>query len=189
MSPCVNSSVQCATRKSLPNMMIRRFLSSAAYDATLNTLKRDLKTAMMQKKAVEKNTVKSVIAAIKGAEIDGLKQDEFALFKTLSKMHKQRVQSASEYASQNRDDLAQVEQAEAGIIERYLQLLPVASSAQVQDKLRQFCLQVQSQEGEVPMKKVFGMVGEVVGEWNTSMELVRPLVPGVYKEVWGDKKK
>ena len=82
-----------------------------------------------------------------------------------------------------------MEQAEAGIIERYLQLLPVASSAQVQDKLRQFCLQVQSQEGEVPMKKVFGMVGEVVGEWNTSMELVRPLVPGVYKEVWGDKKK
>lgn len=164
--------------------MFRRFLSTAAYDATLSTLKRDLKTAMMPKQAVQKNTVKSVIAAIKGAEIDGLKQDEFALFKTLSKMHKQRIQSASEYASQNRDDLAQVEQAEASIIERYLQLLPVASTAEVQDKLRQFCLQVRSQEGEVPMKKIFGMIGAVAKEWNTTAELVKPLVPGVYKEVW-----
>lgn len=166
-------------------MQFRRLVSTAAYDAAMAGFKRDLKNAMLQKQVVEKNTVKLVLSAIKDAEIDGQKQDEFALFKMLSKMHKQRVGSASDFASQKRPDLAEAEQKKAEIIERYLQRLPVALASDVQPQLRQYLMQVREQQGQVPMKQVFGMLEEKVGEWGTSVELAKPMVPGLYKEIWG----
>lgn len=164
--------------------MFRRFASTKAYDATMSMLKQDLKRAMLNKKTVEKNTVKSVLSAIKDSEIDGLKQDEFAVYRTLTKMHKQRSQLAHEYATQNRPDLADTENAEAAIISRYLQLLPVASPEEVQERLRQFLAELQARQGDVPMKQVFGLVSEKAGEWGTSEELAKPYVPKLYKEIW-----
>lgn len=98
----------------------------------------DIKAAMLAKDVVRRETLRGVkkefleAKTAKGA--DGELSDDTAL-KILTKMVKQRKESAKIYAEQNRQDLADNELAEAAVIEEYLpkQLSEEELEAQVKE--------------------------------------------------------
>lgn len=83
----------------------------------------DIKAAMLAKDVVRRETLRGVkkefIEAKTAKGSDGELSDDTAL-KILTKMVKQRKESAKIYTEQNRQDLADNELAEASIIEEYL---------------------------------------------------------------------
>lgn len=86
-----------------------------------------MKQAMIAKNALEKNTIKSIMATIKNREIDGAKQTESSLKRTLTKMIKQRTDSETLYRQQDRADLADKEKQESIFIQKYLSSLETES--------------------------------------------------------------
>lgn len=87
-------------------------------------IENDLKAAMKAREKERLETLRSVKSAFmiarteKGASHDELSDD--AALKILQKLAKQRRESADIYNSQNRNDLADKELAEASVIEEYL---------------------------------------------------------------------
>ena len=83
----------------------------------------DIKSAMLAKDKVRLETLRGIkkefIEAKTAKGGDGTLSDDVAT-KILVKMVKQRKESASIYASQNRADLSENELAEAAVIEEYL---------------------------------------------------------------------
>lgn len=83
----------------------------------------DIKSAMLAKDKVRLETLRGIKKEFLEAKTakggDGSLSDEVAT-KILVKMVKQRKESASIYASQNRADLSENELAEAAVIEEYL---------------------------------------------------------------------
>ena len=83
----------------------------------------DIKSAMLAKDKVRLETLRGIkkefIEAKTAKGGDGTLSDDVAT-KILVKMVKQRKESASIYASQNRADLSESELAEAAVIEEYL---------------------------------------------------------------------
>ncbi|MGB0506030.1 MAG: GatB/YqeY domain-containing protein [Pikeienuella sp.] len=85
-----------------------------------------LKTAMIDKDRLRTSTLRLVIAAIKEREIclrsedDNPVLDEDAVIQLLSKMVKQRQDSATAYTDAGRDDLAKREKAEIKIIREFM---------------------------------------------------------------------
>lgn len=83
----------------------------------------DIKSAMLAKDKVRLETLRGIKKEFLEAKTakggDGSLSDEVAT-KILVKMVKQRKESASIYASQNRADLSESELAEAAVIEEYL---------------------------------------------------------------------
>ena len=83
----------------------------------------DIKSAMLAKDKVRLETLRGIkkefIEAKTAKGGDGTLSDDIAT-KILVKMVKQRKESASIYASQNRADLSENELAEAAVIEEYL---------------------------------------------------------------------
>lgn len=83
----------------------------------------DLKAAMIAKDEVKKLTIrdikKNIIEARTAPGADG-KVDDAMVLKILTKLHKQRKESADLYVKQGREDLAEKEMAEAAVIEKYL---------------------------------------------------------------------
>lgn len=89
---------------------------------TLKTrLTDDMKAAM---KAGEKDTlgvIRLILAAIKQKEVDErITLDDAQTIAVLDKMVKQRRDSVTQYEAAAREDLAAVERAEIGVIEKYL---------------------------------------------------------------------
>lgn len=84
-------------------------------------LTEDMKAAM---KGGDKDTlgvIRLINAAIKQREIDErIELDDAAVLTVLDKMVKQRRDSVAQYEAAAREDLAAVERAEIGVIERYL---------------------------------------------------------------------
>lgn len=78
-----------------------------------------MKQAMIARNTLEKNTIKSIMAAIKNREINGAQQTETALKKTLDKLVNQRNSSAALFEKEGREDLAEVEKKEAEVIQKY----------------------------------------------------------------------
>lgn len=87
------------------------------------TINGDIKKAMLAREQARLNTLRGIkkefleAKTAKGA--DGTLSDDTAL-KILTKMVKQRKESAEIYVSQSRQDLADAELAEAAVIEEYL---------------------------------------------------------------------
>lgn len=83
----------------------------------------DIKSAMLAKDKVRLETLRGIKKEFLEAKTakggDGTLSDDIAT-KILVKMVKQRKESASIYASQNRADLSESELAEAAVIEEYL---------------------------------------------------------------------
>ena len=83
----------------------------------------DIKAAMLAKDKVRLETLRGIKKEFLEAKTakggDGTLSDDTAM-KILVKMVKQRKESASIYASQNRSDLSENELAEAAVIEEYL---------------------------------------------------------------------
>ncbi|RKP32338.1 hypothetical protein METBISCDRAFT_25851 [Metschnikowia bicuspidata] len=98
---------------------LRRFQATPGYTQFLQTLKVDLKQAMIAKNGPEKNTIKAIMATLKNREIEGAKQTDASLKKILGKMIKQRKESEQLYRKQNRADLADIELKESAFIQKY----------------------------------------------------------------------
>ena len=83
----------------------------------------DIKKAMLAREQARLNTLRGIkkefLEAKTAKGSDGTLSDDAAL-KILTKMVKQRKESAEIYVSQSRQDLADAELAEAAIIEEYL---------------------------------------------------------------------
>lgn len=84
-------------------------------------LTEDMKAAM---KAGEKDSlgvIRLINAAIKQKEVDErIQLDDAQVLAVLEKMVKQRKDSVNQFEAANREDLAAIERAEIGVIERYL---------------------------------------------------------------------
>ncbi|MCF6775248.1 GatB/YqeY domain-containing protein [Thiotrichales bacterium 19X7-9] len=84
-------------------------------------LVQDMKTAMKNKDKDRLNTIRMALAALKQIEIDekAIITDELAI-STLTKMIKQRKDSAKQYQQAQRDELAEKELLEISILQQYL---------------------------------------------------------------------
>lgn len=84
-------------------------------------LTEDMKTAMRAKDQVSLSTIRLINAAIKQFEVDERTEaDDTKVISILTKMVKQRKDSAKIYTEAGRQDLADKENAEIEILNRYL---------------------------------------------------------------------
>lgn len=81
----------------------------------------DLKVAMKAGEKTRVATLRLINAGIQSAEIEAKKTlDDAGILAVMTKMVKQRRDSIEQYTNGGRPDLAEIEQAEIGIIEAYL---------------------------------------------------------------------
>ena len=81
----------------------------------------DMKAAMKSGDKHSLGVIRLVNAAIKQKEVDErIQLDDTQVIAVLDKMVKQRKDSVDQYEKANREDLAAIERAEIGVIERYL---------------------------------------------------------------------
>ncbi|GAB3028973.1 MULTISPECIES: GatB/YqeY domain-containing protein [Oleiagrimonas] len=84
-------------------------------------LTEDMKTAMRSGDKPRLGVIRLINAAIKQREVDErVELDEAQVLGVLEKMLKQRRDSVSQYESAGREDLAETERFEIGVIEAYL---------------------------------------------------------------------
>lgn len=86
-----------------------------------NQLNDDMKTAMRNKDSLRLSTIRLANAAIKQFEVDERQEaDDAKITAILTKMIKQRKDSAKIYQEANRLDLAEKEEAEIEVLQHYL---------------------------------------------------------------------
>ena len=104
--------------------------------ALLEQLQEAQKDAMRAKDKLRLNTIRMALAEVKQRQIDlQMVPDDANVLAVLTKMSKQRKESASQYTAGGRADLAETELAEIAIIEQFL---PQAlSQAELNDLLTQ----------------------------------------------------
>lgn len=94
-------------------------------------LTEDMKTAMRAKDQVSLSTIRLINAAVKQFEVDERTEaDDAKITAILTKMVKQRKDSAKIYAEAGRQDLADKENAEMEILYRYLPQMMSAEEIQ-----------------------------------------------------------
>ena len=90
-------------------------------------LAEDMKAAMKAKDSTTLSTIRLANAAIKQFEVDERTEaDDNKITAIISKMIKQRKDSAKIYADAGRHDLADKENAETAVLQRYLPEMPSA---------------------------------------------------------------
>ena len=89
--------------------------------ALKDQIRADLKEAMKAKEKERTGTIRMLLAAIQTAETEGSKHevDDAEIQKIIAREIKKRRESADIYKSNGRDDLAEAELTEAGILEVY----------------------------------------------------------------------
>ncbi|ASK28549.1 GatB/YqeY domain-containing protein [Neisseria chenwenguii] len=99
---------------------------------TLKTrLSEDMKTAMRAKDQVSLSTIRLINAAVKQFEVDERAEaDDAKVTAILTKMVKQRKDSAQIYTNAGRQDLADKENAEIEVLQRYLPQMMSAEEIQ-----------------------------------------------------------
>ncbi|MCT6698505.1 GatB/YqeY domain-containing protein [Rheinheimera sp. 4Y26] len=89
--------------------------------ALLEQLQEAQKDAMRAKDKLRLNTIRMALAEVKQRQIDlQMVPDDANVLAVLTKMSKQRKESASQYTAGGRADLAETELAEIAIIEQFL---------------------------------------------------------------------
>jgi len=87
----------------------------------IEKIKSDMKDAMRAKQADRLKTIRLILAAFKQIEVDQrIEIDDSIALGVIDKMLKQRKDSISQFQQANRQDLVDIEQAEAEIIQAYL---------------------------------------------------------------------
>ena len=87
----------------------------------IEQIKSDMKDAMRAKQADRLKTIRLILAAFKQIEVDQrIEIDDSIALGVIDKMLKQRKDSISQFQHANRQDLVDIEQAEAEIIQAYL---------------------------------------------------------------------
>ena len=89
--------------------------------ALKDQIRADLKEAMKAKEKERTGTIRMLLAAIQTAETEGSKHevDDAEIQKIIAREIKKRRESADIYKTNGRDDLAEAELTEAGILEVY----------------------------------------------------------------------
>lgn len=81
----------------------------------------DIKTAMKEKEVVKRDALRLLSSAMKQIEVDERKElSDEDIIKIIQKQVKQRNDSMTQYKEAGRDDLYDIEAAEAAIFETYL---------------------------------------------------------------------
>ena len=87
----------------------------------LDTINQDLKTAMISKDIVVRDTIRMLLSDIKKYEIDERVEADDSIISTLiNKNVKQRRDSIEQFKNGGRDDLVQKEQEQLNVILKYL---------------------------------------------------------------------
>ena len=122
----------------------------------------DMKTAMKAKEAARLSAIRLLLAAIKQREVDERKDlADAEVLGVIERMLKQRRDSISQYESAGRQDLADTEKFEVGVLSAYMpqQLSDAEISAEVQAAIAQT-----GAKGAADMGKVMGVVkGKLAG--------------------------
>ena len=119
-------------------------------------LTEDMKTAMRAKDQVSLSTIRLINAAIKQFEVDERTEaDDAKVISILTKMVKQRKDSAKIYTEASRQDLADKENAEIEILNRYL---PQMMSAEEIKTVVEAAIVETSASGMADMGKVMGVL-------------------------------
>ena len=119
-------------------------------------LTEDMKTAMRAKDQVSLSTIRLINAAIKQFEVDERTEaNDAKVISILTKMVKQRKDSAKIYAEAGRQDLADKENAEIEILNRYL---PQMMSAEEIKTVVEAAITETGASGMADMGKVMGVL-------------------------------
>lgn len=119
-------------------------------------LTEDMKTAMRAKDQVSLSTIRLINAAIKQFEVDERTEaDDAKVISILTKMVKQRKDSAKIYTEAGRQDLADKENAEIEILNRYL---PQMMSAEEIKTVVEAVIAETGASGMTAMGKVMGVL-------------------------------
>lgn len=119
-------------------------------------LTEDMKTAMRAKDQVSLSTIRLINAAIKQFEVDERTEaDDAKVISILTKMVKQRKDSAKIYTEAGRQDLADKENAEIEILNRYL---PQMMSAEEIKTVVEAVIAETGVSGMTDMGKVMGVL-------------------------------
>lgn len=119
-------------------------------------LTEDMKTAMRAKDQVSLSTIRLINAAIKQFEVDERTEaDDAKVISILTKMVKQRKDSAKIYTEAGRQDLADKENAEIEILNRYL---PQMISAEEIKTVVEAVIAETGASGMADMGKVMGVL-------------------------------
>ena len=119
-------------------------------------LTEDMKTAMRAKDQVSLSTIRLINAAIKQFEVDERTEaDDAKVISILTKMVKQRKDSAKIYTEASRQDLADKENAEIEILNRYL---PQMMSAEEIKTVVEATIAETGASGMADMGKVMGIL-------------------------------
>ena len=119
-------------------------------------LTEDMKTAMRAKDQVSLSTIRLINAAIKQFEVDERTEaDDAKVVSILTKMVKQRKDSAKIYTEAGRQDLADKENAEIEILNRYL---PQMMSAEEIKTVVEAAITETGASGMADMGKVMGVL-------------------------------
>ncbi|WP_455933824.1 GatB/YqeY domain-containing protein [Neisseria sp.] len=119
-------------------------------------LTEDMKTAMRAKDQVSLSTIRLINAAIKQFEVDERTEaDDAKVISILTKMVKQRKDSAKIYTEAGRQDLADKENAEIEILNRYL---PQMMSAEETKTAVEAAVAETGASGMADMGKVMGVL-------------------------------
>ena len=119
-------------------------------------LTEDMKTAMRAKDQVSLSTIRLINAAIKQFEVDERTEaDDAKVISILTKMVKQRKDSAKIYTEAGRQDLADKENAEIEILNRYL---PQMMSAEKIKTVVEAAIAETGASGMADMGKVMGVL-------------------------------
>lgn len=119
-------------------------------------LTEDMKTAMRAKDQVSLSTIRLINAAIKQFEVDERTEaDDAKVISILTKMVKQRKDSAKIYTEAGRQDLADKENSEIEILNRYL---PQMMSAEEIKTVVEAAIAETGASGMADMGKVMGVL-------------------------------
>ena len=119
-------------------------------------LTEDMKTAMRAKDQVSLSTIRLINAAIKQFEVDERTEaDDAKIISILTKMVKQRKDSAKIYTEAGRQDLADKENAEIEILNHYL---PQMMSAEEIKTVVEAAIAETGASGMADMGKVMGVL-------------------------------
>jgi hypothetical protein len=156
----------------MPGLCVRHFLLTWG-DAMLDQLIDDMKAAMKAKDKPRLSAIRMLRAAIKDKEIEvGHELDETEGMAVVSRLLKQRKDSARQYADAGRDDLAAPELAEAELLQAYLpeqlnddditaivdQAIIATGATSIRDMGKVMAMAKEKAQGRADMGKMSGLV-------------------------------
>jgi len=122
----------------------------------LERLKAEMKTAMKSRQKERLGVIRLILSAVKQVEVDErIELDDARVIVVLDKMLKQRRESIKQYRDANREDLAEVEEAEVLVIQDFL---PKALTEDEITEMVQAAITEVSASSIKDMGKVMGIV-------------------------------